>query len=332
MKKHFIWGLVLFAVFMFCSESVFADKSKIFIANSYNQKTFRDAQKQNDGFIKRMSDLGYELDKDYELIIDTMDAFKNRTHESREKEAKRILGRIEEIKPDVILTTDDDALNYIGLQIHDIPVVFSGINKPMISYISYDQIDNLSRPGHNITGVYQQCYYLETLNLMQRFNPDAKNMAVITDKSTTGFAILEQMHYMRDMFPFKWTDTLGSDSFAEWKDKINEWQDTIDLIVIITPNQVMDEKGNTLAPLEITKWIAYNNKALDTSFWKITIAGGILASSVDYMPFQGMFQAEAVDKILQGTPPGDIPIVTPPRGSLTINAWRAKKNGFGYTF
>ena len=45
-----------------------------------------------------------------------------------EEQGLRILQDIEAKQPDMVLTTDDDALTWVGLKVNDIPVVFNGVN------------------------------------------------------------------------------------------------------------------------------------------------------------------------------------------------------------
>lgn len=87
-------------------------------------------------------------------------------------------------KLDVIITTDDKALDYV-LQDREklfpgVPVVFCGVNDSGISKIVN---------GHeNVTGVVEEIDPTETIRIAMSINPDLKNVYVLYDNSESGIS------------------------------------------------------------------------------------------------------------------------------------------------
>ncbi|MFH2137491.1 MAG: ABC transporter substrate binding protein [Candidatus Omnitrophota bacterium] len=333
MKKIILVILTIIIVLTgVCAQAQEQPKKTVFIANSYNPENFEWTKNLTEGIISGLKNTGLIMGKDYNIISDTMDALINVSSESRAKEAARILSRIKEVKPDIVLVTDDDALQWIGLKIDNLPVVFNGVNENPTVYLSDIHLDSLKRPGHNVTGVYQTVYVEESINVLKRIKPDVKTFAVITDKSTTGTAVLGFMHILRNTFSLEWKDTLVSNSFPEWQKKINEWQGKVDAIALISANSVADKNGDNIHYSEIIAWIAKNSKLPDFAFWALYVQEGMMCSSADSDIKQGVYAGVMAGKILQGANPAEMPIVTPTSGTVTINGKRVKKLGLFVPF
>jgi|GEM_PF-3984131 len=77
-----------------------------------------------------------------------------------------IITELDSFDPDIILLGDDNADNYIGNHYLDssIPIVFWGINGLPLKY---DLLDSLEKPGHNVTGVYQAGYHLDSIRFLK---------------------------------------------------------------------------------------------------------------------------------------------------------------------
>ncbi|MBP7652089.1 PAS domain S-box protein, partial [Candidatus Dependentiae bacterium] len=107
-------------------------------------------------------------------------------------------------KPDLIITVDDDALNFMKscrteIFGKDIPIVFCGVNKPF---------DYSILKGKSITGVMEILDIEETIDSIIKIHPDVKRLAVITDLTTNGknnrllLEQLEKKYYQKLKFVF----------------------------------------------------------------------------------------------------------------------------------
>lgn len=300
----------------------------IYIVDSYNIESFPWTREINQGIIAGLEDNGFKEGEGYRLIRATIDAYVNATPEKMEEQGLLILQDIELKQPDVVLTTDDDALQWVGLKVNDIPVVFNGVNGIPEKHLSSPQIDSIKKPGHNITGVYQTAYFQQSLVLLQKLSPGIETFAVITDNTTTGktlLGIFEQLD--PSILPFKWADTKASDSFPEWKQQITQWNDNVDALFLLSANAVRDESGNLMSSDDAVAWIAANSKIPSAACWAYQIPPGILVSATDDGVMQGVYSATMAAKILAGEHPGNLEIVTPPNGVPALNLVTANKLG-----
>jgi len=302
-------------------------KYLVYIANSYNPETFGWTADVNAGILSGFETQGLQQGVHYEIVSETMDALVKSSESEKQSEATRILKDIQEKKPDLVLTTDDDALQWVGLKITDIPVVFNGVNGVPTKYLASPLLDSIEKPGHNITGVYQITYFRQSLEFIQQLVPDAKTFAVITDTTTTGSALLEEIASQVDTLPLTLKDTLVSAEFADWKRKIQEWQKTVDCLFLFTSNAVKDENGDMMRSAEVAAWINEHSTLPDTVPWASQVQDGALVSASDSGELQGVHTALLATEILNGADPGNLAIVVPPNGVPVLNGQRAEKLG-----
>ncbi len=300
----------------------------LYIVNSYDHRSFGWTKDVMGGIVLGLARGGLKQGIDYQMVIETMDVFAHSTPGQMQLQADRILADIRDRRPDLVLTTDDDALAKVGLALDDLPVVFNGVNGDPRRYLSSEKIDSIERPGHNLTGVYQTTYFRQSLLLIKKLVPSAGTFATITDRTTTGKALLESLKAVDSAsLPLRWKDGLESDQFFQWKEKINAWQNQVDVVFLLSANAVLDQQGDRMAMKQVIQWTAANSALPDTACWTEQVQNGILVSATDDGGLQGRFSAALALKILQGAPPGELPISTPPNGVPALNLTRAKSLG-----
>ncbi len=304
----------------------FRQKPVLYVVDSYNPETFQWTREVNSGIVRGLEKGGWKKGVDYQMFSDTIDAYVNASPEKMEAQGNRILADIRAKKPDLVLTTDDDALVWIGLKLDGIPVVFNGVNGDPRKYVSSPRIDSIEKPGHNITGAYQTTYYHQSLALIKKLVPSARTFGVITDTTTTGMVLLESLKKIdAGSLPLAWKDTFISDQFPQWKAKLSAWQGQVDVLFVLSANAVYDEQGKLMTSDQAVSWMADNSSIPETSCWAYQVKAGILASATDDGVKQGELSAMLALKILAGAAPGDLAITTPPDGVPAINLTRAKK-------
>jgi ABC-type uncharacterized transport system substrate-binding protein len=302
-------------------------KFLVYIVNSYNPETFGWTAEEDAGILTGFETQGLKQGVHYEIIRETMDALVKSSEDEMKSEAARILADIKEKQPDLVMTTDDDALQWVGLEIDEIPVVFNGVNGVPTKYLASPLLDSVEKPGHNMTGVYQITYFQQSLEFIQQLVPDAKTFAVITDTSTTSFALLEDIKSQADTLPLTLQDTLVSAKFTDWKRKIQEWQDTVDCLFLFSNNAVEDENGEVMPAANVTAWLQEHSTLPDTAPWAYQVQDGVLVSASDSGELQGVYSALLATEILNGANPGDLAIVTPPNGVPVLNGARVEQLG-----
>ena len=300
----------------------------LYLVNSYDPKNFNWTRDVIGGIVQGLANGGLNQGIDYQMVNETIDALNHTPPEQMQIQANRILADIRARKPDLVLTTDDDALARVGLALDDVPVVFNGVNGDPRRYLTSARIDSIEHPGHNLTGVYQTTYYRQSLMLIKKLAPSANTFATITDKSTTGQTLLESLRAVDNaLLPLQWKDSLESDQFAQWKEKIKAWQNQVDVVFLLSANTVLDQQGKRMTMKQVIEWTAANSVLPDTACWTEQVQDGILVSATDDGAQQGRISAALALKILQGADPGELPISTPPNGVPALNLARARSLG-----
>ena len=167
-------------------------KKRIFIVSSYHREYIW-SQSTQKGLNAAMRKFGY-LDNDAQADAlvknDRVESshtvigkawMDTKRHDSGAEMAgatARIMGEIRAFKPDLVLLGDDNAARFIGGQLLDspTPVVFWGINGLPLKY---GLVDSMDSPGRNVTGVWQQGYHKESLDLLKRLVPKAQTFAIL---------------------------------------------------------------------------------------------------------------------------------------------------------
>lgn len=111
-------------------------------------------------------------------------------------DAARAIGKIEDFKPDLVYTLDDNAFREVGLKLagKPYPVVFSGLNRQPQDYNRTTRfLDPQGRPSRNITGIYEKLHLQTALNVMREVQPDLRQVVALLDGTPTGQAIHKQL-------------------------------------------------------------------------------------------------------------------------------------------
>ena len=317
--------MMFLATMVFISWSVHAAEiPHIFVVNSHAMESNNGNCEEMEGFYRRMKKLGYERDRQYCLSYSTLESLSFTDAAVLGKKSAEILACTEKEKPDLVLTIDDDALELVGMHVSGIPVVFSGINKPMREYMVPGKIQGLQKPGFNLTGVYQKPYFQETIAYLKRIVPSIKNMGVISCRGDQGELNLQKLTLLNGKLGVEWVESMVSDSWNDWRQAVLDWQKKVDMILFLSADGVTDEKGKSVSEKEIFKWVAENSHLPDAGLWKSMVEYGVLLTSSDCACRQGEMAADRVVQILGGCKSGDISVDAPREGVLTINIDRVK--------
>ncbi len=245
----------------------------------------------------------------------------------------RIVAAITEFHPDLILLGDDNAANYIGSQFIDTatPVVFWGINGLPLKY---GLIDSLEEPGHNVTGVYQAGYLVESLGFLKRVVPGIETFAVLSDDSPTGRAKVKELQHLADAgrLPLRMLDSVVTNSFTEWKERALALQQQVDAFFVVNHNSIKDDNGDSIEQLTVGKWYLENIRIPECAHEKQFALEGLLCVCDDSGYNQGYEAVKLGYRILVGgEAPGKIAVRAPARGPLIINRVRAAQLGIDIT-
>jgi len=322
-------------------------KIKILVVSSYHRE-YRWSQETNKGFCAAMVKFGYFDNEAQATAYSTVDAVESSKAivmklwmDAKRKNSKgdleaaslAIMRRAREFKPDIILLGDDDAANYIGKRYldTDIPVVFWGVNN---SPVKYGLVDTAERPGHNVTGVYQSAYYIESLELLKVLKPAAKTFIVLSDDTVTGRSNSKEIEYLdrKGLLPIKLTGVIATSNFDTWKSKVLEYQKKADAFLVATIAAMKDSTGSYVPLEEVAKWYQEHVAIPEAATLRQYVEQGVLCGADDSAYNQG-YEAVVIanDILARGAIPATYPARAPKRGALMVNTARARALGIALT-
>jgi hypothetical protein len=307
-----------------------AARPLVLIVHSY-EKNHVCGQPQADGVFQALMDAGLrpaqvavkQFYMDTKRTYTTADAIRARGREA--------LALVRRLKPRVVVTLDDNAFAHVGLALVDEPglsVVFSGMNGQPEDYNMRTRfMETRTRPGHNVTGVYEKLYLGRALSILTRTLPHVKKVVGVTDFSPTGNALTRQLtlEYDKD-FSVDWEVRRVAD-FEEYKQFVRRMNrdPSVGAIYPLALTLATDT-GRVTAP-EIFAWTVANSTKpevpLNYYFCSLGLFGG---ASVDFLGM-GRRAGEMAAHILEGGKAGDMSIEDAPDYAIVFNLARARMLG-----
>ncbi len=272
---------------------------------------------QLQGFKEALEDLQVE----YRVF--QMDTKRNSSPEAKERVGREARALIDAWQPDLVYTTDDDAQEYVARHYidADIPFVFSGVNKDPATYGFVG--------SRNITGVVEHEHFVESVQFLGKIVPGVKKIAVVFDDAAMWDPVRERMLKGAGRLPgiaFGPWDTIRT--FAEYKRKISEYQDTVDAIGLIGIFNFKDEGGNNVPYQEVLKWTAENSRLPDFGFWVDRVHYGTLCAVTVSEQEQGLAAGRIARAILaEGRSPAEFPMQPTVKGLPVLSLARARDLG-----
>jgi len=228
---------------------------------------------------------------------------------------------------DVIITTDDNALDFvISHQEHEevlqgVPVVFAGVN---------DLNAEAKVDRKRVTGVLEISGFRGTLNLILDLHPNTNKIVLIADRTPSGSYQYNQLEplltdYINRGVSFsRWDDTLTMEQIEERMRGL--WENTVAVFMTLyrdsTGRYVSLEEGVTRISQE-SKRPLYTFHAQVLEYGTI---GGKLLSGFHH----GKKAAEMAVLILDGEKPEDIPIVDTTTAKYMFDYRQLKRYGIDF--
>jgi len=201
-----------------------------------------------------------------------------------------------------------------------IPIVFPAVFDPVGAGV----VDNLARPGGNITGFMSTEYSMggKWLELLKQIAPSVTRVAVFRDVATpTGTAMFGVIQAVApsmgivEIIPFNMRDA------GEIEQAVTAFARS--------PNggMVLTASGLAFVHRDLIINLAAEHKLPAVYYERVfPAAGGLISYGPD---FDDMYRraADYVDRILKGEKPGDLPVQAPTKYRLVINIKTAKTLG-----
>lgn len=263
------------------------------------------------------------LDVEYKVF--EMDTKRNSSAEWKKRKGTEARELIDQWKPDLVYLNDDNAQEYVTRYYIDssIPFVFSGVNEEPEVYGFVG--------SRNITGVLEHEHSLQTLRLLRTLDPTIKTIAVIVDDGPTWPKVIARMRERITRVPDLDLEVVSWDvirTFQEYKDKVTEYQDSVDAIGTLGIFTYKDDEGNNVPYSEVLRWTVEHSRLPDFSFWADRVDYGTLCV-VGVSGFaQGKEAGEIARRILvDGVSPSAIPMQPTMVGEPLVSLARLRKLG-----
>jgi len=292
----------LLAVFLLCglpSASVIAefhDTKKILFINSYHA-----GYEWSDGIEKGL-ETGLK-GKQVELEKFYMDTKRNREPEAIKTAAEMARQKIETLKPDIVITADDNAAKHVIAPHYKdsvIPFVFTGVNWDASVY---------GFPYANVTGMEEVSLIKSLMDNLSRYSRGNRKGLISIDaisgkRNVDNFE--KELGYSFDKVYYVKT-------FDEWKQRYQDLQTQVDVLILENP------KGITGWDNDKGKEFIEANTRIPTGTTHVWLAPYAAVTIAKIPEEQGMWAAETAMAILAGKTPSEIPIVKNQQGRLYLN-------------
>jgi len=234
-----------------------------------------------------------------------MDTKRQKSKEHKQRVALQAKQLIEEWKPDVVITSDDNAAKYIIVPYFrdaDVPFVFSGVNWT---------VDEYGFPFDNVTGIVEVAPIEPMLREAMRISGGSKGVYLGAETLTEG------KNYSRISAGAKRLNASLEKrlvkSFADWQQQFVAAQQQADFVVMGSNSGIAGWDDAQAQAFAIA-----NSRVISVSNHKWMM--NVTALGYTKIPQEhGEWAAEAGLAILDGTSPIDIPIITNRKWDLWIN-------------
>jgi putative tryptophan/tyrosine transport system substrate-binding protein len=261
------------------------------------------------GFVERMRELGW--------IEERTIALEYRWSEGRSERVAEAAVDFVRQKPDAIVTYGG-AVPAFKQATTSIPIVFAIAVDPL----GIGLVDNLSRPGGNVTGlsIQQNDTTGKRLELLHDIVPGLRRLAIMFDGGYR--ASVGENGQVQAM-----ARTLGFEAAAYEIRRAEDIAPVFDALkgqadaLYVAENALTATNRRTIVTLALRAQLPTIFTGAD-----FVRAGGLISYGPDY-PALFRRAADYVDKILRGTKPGDLPVEQPIKFDLVINLKTAKALG-----
>ncbi len=240
-----------------------------------------------------------------------MDSKRNRKPEQIDQAVMQVRQSIEHMKPDVVITSDDNAAKFVIVPHYknsSIPFVFCGINGDAIEY---------GLPFVNTTGMIEVAHISSLVDLLSDYTR-GKRLGFLSIDALSGHRTLQ--HYMKKL-DREFEHAYFVNTVEEWKDRYRRLQTEVDMMILENPKGI---EGWSMH--KARKFIEQETR-IPTGSTHLWLAPLTLISIGKIPQEQGWWAADAAIKILRGKKPAEIPVVTNKEAKLLANLKLAEKLG-----
>lgn len=246
---------------------------------------------------------------DAEFYVEYMDTKRFPAQLGAEQTAslqKYLTGKYRNLQPQVIITVDDDALQFL-LDRHEtifpgVPIVFCGVNNPVDKgKITASRV---------VTGVMEVLDRKATIDAALAIHPNTRKLAVITDTTTNGVGNrtflkeLAKVYEGRIQFDF-----LDEDGAGITLDELRSRLARLDDGTIVYYGDFFRDRNGFLDQKDIIPVLSRESRRPIYSPYSFIFGLGTVGGKLNSALFQGEKAAQMAMQILKGASPSRIPVM-----------------------
>ena len=310
-KHQFVRFLLCMMLLALCAPAEAQEKKKIPRVGVISGGSASTDAAYHEAFLQGLGEQGYIKDKN--ILVEFRFAEGNRARFAE------FAAEMVRLKMDVIVVGGATGVREAMKATKTIPIVMSNVSDP----VALGFVTSLAKPGGNVTGMSTQAPELggKRLELLKEILPNLSRLAVLwqpggpgselrakeTQTQASAFGIRTQVIEVKGPNDFE-------RAFAEMK------QERADALIPLRSPLV----GNQI--YKILELAAKNRLPVMYDEKEFAEAGGLMFYGPDHLD---LFRrvAIAVDKILKGAKPADLPIEQPTKFSFIVNLKAAKQIG-----
>ena len=329
--------LLLLSPWLWSAEA-FSPPYRIAVVSSYHPE-YTWSQATNQGLLAGLTDLGLlESPEEAETFTKNdqlsgkqlhmrkywMDTKRKSSPEQIAESLDEVTAQLKAFDPHILLLGDDNATNYLGNYYldTDLPVIFWGVNG---TPVKYGLLQSADKPGHNVTGIYQANYHTDTINLLRELSPTIKNVAILSDDSTTGrsHAKAFQKALIEDHPALNLSGIVMTSDYTDWKMQVLKLHDKIDAF-LVSSVYALKESDQLVKHQEVIRWYLMNTNKPEAVAQVNLVKDGLMAAVFDSPQKQGIETARMVGRLIfKGEKPAEMAAYAPAHGGYILNQWRA---------
>lgn len=285
-----------------------AAKPVVMIVNSYHESL---AWVQNHNSVlterlKEQADLAY-------FYLDS----KRQPEKVYTRTAEACWQKFKDIKPDIVVLTDDDALRLLGKRITETgtPIIFLGINQNPRIYLGEMKM---------ATGVLERPLYKRSLMYFENMLPHPIRKCLILFDDGSMSKLIMQLAFnnrtSQEIIGIP-TDIRLIGQLDQWKKQVREAKKNgYDIIFIGICHSIFDSSGNHVSSEEIMRWTSANSEVPPFGYWKFAVGKGKMVGGLVHSgKSQGEIAAELVSRVIDGESPSNIYPVTAKYGDFLFS-------------
>ncbi|MDF2891498.1 MAG: diguanylate cyclase/phosphodiesterase [Clostridia bacterium] len=278
---------------------IYADETShnVLILNSYH-RGLSWTDKQTEGII----DVLEEYDHDCNIFVEYMDWKNHPTEENLKNIYQNLKYKFADKKIDVVITTDDAALDFALENREEIfssaPIIFSGVNEGGIKkltqgYSSFTGITEIVNPEKTVAGALQ-------------LKPDLQEIYVLFDNSESGISTGEiTIQAIRNIDSSIKIHTLNDKSI---KDLLQQVSLASDNSIILITTYYMDFYGTAIGFEDFSRLVSQSSKVPVFHLYDFGLNNGAIGGCLLNGKLQGESAAEMAVRVMEGEDINQIPL------------------------